>query len=205
MLGVVAGLAVLGSAADVGARHVATSKIEQRVKQRVPEASQVRARIRSWPFLKVVGDGAVDEVGVTATRVVEKPLVFTDVAVDLRSVRISVTDLVTSGSVTVTRIGRGTVSLAVTEQSLEQAVLAREPRARSVLGTAPLLGRVALSVDAAHRQLVVTARGVGTLSLPLPGTSILPCTPAVAQTAGYVGLSCTFTRVPTALASLATG
>lgn len=205
LLGVLAGLAVLGGAADVGARHLATSKIEQRVRQRVPEASQVHARIRSWPFLKVAVDGDIDEVGVTATRVVERPLVFTDVDVELRGVRISVTDLLTSGNANVTGIRRGTVALTVSEPNLVQAIVAQVPAAKALLGSLPVLGRVTVSVDAAHRTLLVGAPGVPSLTLPLPGTDILPCTPTVERLPDRIRLACTFNRVPAAFTSAVSG
>jgi DUF2993 family protein len=205
VLGVIAGLAVLGGAGDVGARHLATSKIEQRVRQRVPEASRVHARIHSWPFLKVAVNGDIDELGVTATRVVERPLVFTDVDVDLRGVRLSVTDLLTSGSANVTHIRRGTVALSVTEPNLVQAIVAQVPAAKALLGSVPLLGRVTVTVDAAHRTLVVAAPGLPSLTLPLPGTNILPCTPTVQRLPDRVRLACTFNRVPDAFTSAVSG
>jgi hypothetical protein len=204
VLGVLAGLAVLGEAADVGARHYATSRIEQRVRQQVPGASGVRARIRSWPFLKVAVSGDVDEIGVTLDRVVVRPVAFTAVDVDLVGVRISVSDLLTASGIQVTGIRRGTVSLAVTEGDLERAIADVVPGTSGPLGANPLLGRALVSVDAKQRLLVVSPRGLPSFTLPLPGANILPCTPAVRESAAEVALSCTFTHVPAAFTSVAT-
>lgn len=192
LLGVVVGLALLGEAVDVGARHVATSKLEERVSQAVPEASGVHAWIRSFPFLKVAFDGDIDEIGVRAARVVEKPLVFTNVSVDLRGVRVSVTDLATSAQVNVTEIKQGTVELTVTESSLEQAL----PPA-----VAALAPRATISVNAATRQLVISVAGIAAVDLPLPKVDLLPCTPTVTQVPGGITLGCQFTQVPSAFAS----
>ncbi len=194
VLGVLAGLGAIGTAADLGARHLATSPIEQRIRQQVPEASGVHARILGWPFLKVAVNGHVDEIDVRVDRVTEHPLVFSDVAVVLRAVRISQGDLVTNARVDVTRIGTGTVSLTVTESALLQA-----------LGLPALpAGAMALAnfrVDGASRSLVVTAAG-HSAKLALPKPSILPCLPAVSEPAGALILSCTFTTVPSAFTSL---
>ena len=67
LLGVVVGLGFIGEAADVTARHVATSKIESRIREAVPGASGVSVSIHSWPFLKVGVDGHAGHrhVGVT--------------------------------------------------------------------------------------------------------------------------------------------
>jgi hypothetical protein len=199
VLGIAVGLSMVGDAVDIGARHVATSRIEQRISVAVPESSGAHAWIHSFPFLQVVVNGNVDEVGARVARVVERPLVFTDVVVDLHHVRISVSDLLSNGRVVVTRIGLGTITLDITEASLEQAL----PGFRQV---APLLiGRVVISVDAAARRLRFEAPGRPAVTLPLPGTNLLPCLPAVAQSGGDIRLSCTFTKVPAAFTTAAGG
>jgi hypothetical protein len=200
---VVAGLALLGEVADVGARHLATSKVEQRIAQVVPEARGVRARIRSWPFLKVAVDGRVDEMGAHVTRIVERPLVFSDVDIDLRGVHISVSDMVTNARFRVTQIDRGTVTLTVTEGDLARAV-AGVPVGGSALGPlGSLLTHAQVSVDAHARRLVVAVPGVTSVTLPLPGPAILPCAPVVVQRPAEVTLSCSFSQVPAAFSSAA--
>lgn len=194
LLGVLAGLAAIGAAADIGARHFATSKIEQRIRQQVPEASGVHARILGWPFLKVAANGDVDEIAVRVDQMAERPLVFSDVAVDLRSVHISQSNLVTNARVDVTHIGRGTISLVVTEASLLRA-----------LGLPPLpagaMSQAAFRIDAGSRSIVVTAAGHA-VKLALPGANILPCLPTMSQPGNELVLSCTFTSVPSAFTSL---
>jgi hypothetical protein len=188
VLGVAAGLALLGEAADVGARHLATSKIEQRVGQVVPEASGVHAWIHSFPFLKVAVDGHVDEIGIRAARVVEKPLVFTDVAVDLRGVRVSVSQLATAAQVDVTHVDHGTISLTVTEADLE----------RAIPGATGAVTGATVSVNPATRRLVVAVPGAAAVTLPLPKADLLPCTPQVTQAGDRITLACEFTQVPSA-------
>jgi hypothetical protein len=197
VLGVAAGLALLGQAADVGARHLATDKIETRARQVVPESSGVHAWIRSFPFLKVGINGHVDEIGLRAARVVEKPLVFTDVIVDLKGVRVSVSQVATSAQIDVTHVDRGTITMTVLETGLAQALPAS---AAGSLGTAALAG-AKVSVNATTRHLVVALPGVASVALPLPKADLLPCTPAVTQLADRITLSCTFTQVPSAFTS----
>jgi hypothetical protein len=205
LLGVVAGLALLGDLADVGTRHLATSKIEQRIGQSVPEASGVRARIRSWPFLKVAVDGHVDEIDAHVSKVLVKPLVFSDVGVELRGVRVSVADMVTDARVDVTHIARGTITLTVTEGDIERALVALVPggvRPPSAAVSTNVLSHVVVSVDPVARRLVLAAPGFAKVSLALPGADLLPCIPAVAQAAASITLSCTFDHVPSAFTSL---
>ena len=202
VLGVVAGLALLGELADVGARHLATSKVEQRISQAVPRANGVHVRIRSFPFLKVAVDGRIDEIDAHVSRIEVSPVAYTDVAVELRGVQVSVSDMVTDARIDVTHIDRGTVSVTMTESALFRA-LAGAPAGGSALGpVGSVLDRAALSVDGQSRQLMVAIPGVAGVGLPLPGSAILPCTPALTRAPAAVTLSCTFHNVPAAFTSI---
>jgi len=198
LLGVVVGLCFIGEAADVTARHVATSKIESRIRDAVPGASGVSVSIHSWPFLKVGVDGHVDDIAAHVNRVEEESVTFTDVVVELRGVRVSVTDLLTDFRVDVTSIASGDVSLVITDADLTQALhlpsLAALPAADAAA--------VAVSVDAATRQLVVGVPHVAAVHLSLPTAAILPCVPLVARESDAFSLSCAFDRVPEAFTSL---
>jgi hypothetical protein len=202
LLGVVAGLALVGEVGDVGTRHYATTKIEQRISQQVPGASGVSAGINSWPFLKVAVDGHVDEINARIDQLVEQPLVFNDIEVELHGVRISVGDLLTDFRVNVVSIKQGDASVTVTAAALRQAIVNEVPAATAVAGDVDsLLAQVTVTVDPSTRHLVVAAAGVKVLDFPLPGPDVLPCIPNVAKGPASVTLSCTFDQVPTAFTS----
>jgi len=197
LLGVLVGLVFVGEAADITARHVATSKLESRIRQAVPGASGVSVSIRSWPFLKVAVDGHIDDIGAHVSRVEEDSVTFSDVVVELRGVRVSVSDLVTDAGVNVTEIVNGDVSLTITDDALAHAL-------RLPAGAAPTVGQVAalaVTVDAAKRELVVGLPGVPLAHLSLPSTAILPCVPLVAREQAAFSLSCAFDGVPAAFTS----
>jgi hypothetical protein len=185
-LGVVAGLAVVGGAADVGARHLATGKVEQRIRQAVPQASGVHGRIRSWPFLAAGVNGRVSEIDARVDRLAVKPVVYSDLTVALHGARVSISNMVTSLRVDVTRVDRGTVSFALADSYLEQVAPGVPAAARRV------------SVDAQRRALVVGGPTGLPVLVALPGPSLVPCIPgAVLGPTGLI-LGCSFTTVPAA-------
>ena len=185
VLGVVVGLAAVGDAADIGARHLATSKVEDRVRQVVPHTSGVHGRIVSFPFLRVGLNGHIDEVGVRIDRLTTAPVVYTDVVVDLKGARVSIGNMVTL-RVNVTEIAHGTVTFTLAAGDLAAAA----PSVSATTATA--------AVDGLHRRLVLDASSAHPVVLPLPPTSIVPCIPGVSPGPGGFTLGCSFTTVPTA-------
>ena len=187
VLGVVVGLGVVGDAADVGARHLATSKIEQHLSQVVPHASGVHGRIRSFPFLDVGLNGHITEIGARVDHLIAAPAVYSDLVIDLHGARVSIGNMVTSLRLNVTRIQRGTVTFTLTAADLQKLV-------PSTLSPS----QVRVSVDAAHRTLVIALPSGASVRLPLPPASIVPCIPGVAPGPDGLTLGCSFTAVPTA-------
>lgn len=188
-LGVVAGLAVVGGAADVGARHLATGKVEQRIRQAVPEASGVHGRIRSWPFLAAGVDGRVSEIDARVDRLKVAPVVYTDLRVALHGARVSISNMVTALRVDVTRIDRGTVSFTIGDSYLARVTPGVPAGARRV------------SVDATRRALLVGGPSGLPVVVALPGPSLVPCVPGAATGPTGVTLRCSFTTVPGAFAT----
>lgn len=201
LFGAIVGLALVAVLVDAGARHYATSRVENRIRASAPESRGVTARIHSWPFLQVAVNGHISEIGAHVVRLVEKPLVFSDVDVDLRGVSIDQGTLGSQGRLVVTHIDSGNVTLTVTPSDL--AVAAGVPVALSgaVTGAAP--GHVKIAVDGAKRELVVDVSGVRRFAFALPGVNVVPCVPNVSVTGVGITLACTFTRVPDALTALA--
>jgi len=203
VLGALTGLAVVSAGLDIGARHLATSRVESGIRAAAPGARGVHAWIHGWPFVTVAADGALEEVGARAARVVAAPVTFTDVRVDLERVHVRVGQL-TSAQLDVDRIGSGTATASVSAADLGRALgvpvavtagggLTGPPAAP---GGAP--GPVVVNVDGPGRHLVVGITGVRLVALPLPPSSLLPCVPTPTVAGGRVTLACTFRQVPAA-------
>jgi hypothetical protein len=199
LLGILGGLSLLFEGADVAARHYATTKIEEHIRASAPEAQGVRARIRGWPFLKILVNGHVDVMGAHITRVVERGLAFTDVDLELHGIKIDQAKLISENRVAVQSIRTGTVTASITAGDLTSAV--GVPLTITSSGVALRGAPVRVAINAAARTLVVSPAGLAALSLPLPGANLLPCVPAVAYAADRVTLSCTFTHVPSAFST----
>jgi len=203
LFGALVGLALVATLVDAGARHYATSRVAARVRTAAPESRGVTARIHSWPFLKMAVNGHIDEVGAHVVQLVEKPLVFSNVDVDLRGVRVDQGTLASEGRLVISHIDAGNVTMTVTAGDLAAAAGVPVALAGAAAGVASRTVRV--RVDAAKRQLVVDLLGVKSFVFALPGINLLPCIPAVAMGVARLTLSCSFTGVPSAFAAVASG
>jgi FlaG/FlaF family flagellin (archaellin) len=181
-LGVVVGLAAVADAADIGARHLATHKVEQRIRQVVPHTAGVHGRIRSFPFLRAGVNGHVSDVSATIDHLAP----YTDVSVDLHGAHVSIGTMVTALRIDVTQISQGAVTFHLTAADLQKAA----PSA------APAPARVA--VDGLHRVLVVTPQSGAAVVVALPPASVVPCVPTVQPVADGYTLACSFRTVPSA-------
>jgi hypothetical protein len=196
LLGVVVGLGLIGEGVDVGARHFATSRIVQRIRSSAPEAHGVRARILGWPFLQVVVNGHVSEIGAHADTVVERGLTFRNVDVVLHGIKIDQGKLISQGKVTVKSISSGLVTASIAAGDLSSALglpISAGSGGFLLRGTP-----VRVTIDGAARVVDVSAAGLAPVSLPLPGPNLLPCVPTVSYSGDTALLSCAFTRVPSA-------
>jgi hypothetical protein len=191
-LGVVVGLAVVGDVADIGARHLATSKVEQHIRQVVPHATGVHGRIRSFPFLDVGLNGHIGELGAHIDQLSVAPVTYSDLVIDLRGARVSIGSMVTSLRVNVTQITRGTVTFTLSADELHKAVPTVSPT------------QLRVSVDAVHRKLVLERPSGSPVTVSLPPTSLVPCIPGVAPGPDGLTLGCSFTAPPSAFTTAST-
>jgi hypothetical protein len=191
VLGVVAGLAVVTNVADIGTRHLATQKVEERIHQAVPQASGVHGRIRSWPFLEVGINGHIDEISARVDRVTVAPVVYTNLVIDLRGARVSIGNMVTSLRVNVTHIRRGTVSFTLANSYLQKAFPTVAP------------AQLRVAVDAKSRKLLLASTSGLPVVLPLPSTGLVPCIPGASPGPDGLTLGCSFTKVPAAFTTAA--
>jgi hypothetical protein len=191
-LGVLAGFAVVGDVADVASRHLATSKVEQHIRQVVPHTAGVHGRIRSFPFLDVAVNGHIAELGARIDKLTVAPVVYTGLVIDLHGVRVSKSSMVTSLRVDVTHIRSGTVTFSLRFSDLQKAVPAVSP------------AQLRVSVDGTHRRLVLGRPSGSDVTLALPPTSIVPCLPGVAPGSDRLTLGCSFSAAPSAFTSAST-
>jgi hypothetical protein len=191
-LGVLAGFAVVADVADVASRHLATSKVEQHIRQVVPHTAGVHGRIRSFPFLDVAVNGHIAELGARIDQLTVAPVVYTGLVIDLHGVRVSKSSMVTSLRVDVTHIRSGTVTFSLRFSDLQKAVPAVSP------------AQLRVSVDGTHRRLVLGRPSGSDVTLALPPTSIVPCLPGVAPGSDRLTLGCSFSAAPSAFTSAST-
>jgi hypothetical protein len=199
IFGIVVGLGMVGGGVDIAARHYSTSRIEDRIRAVAPNASGVHAWIRGWPFLKVVINGNVDEIGARINRVQEKGITFSDFNVDVHGVHVQ-TGALLNGKVVVESIKTGTVSVSILASDLTAAL--GVPVSVSATGFLAKGSLIHVSVNSAARTIAVAGVGIPAVAFPLPGTDLLPCTPVIAFTNQAVTLSCTFDHVPSALTNV---
>lgn len=196
-----------GFAADMVLKGRAEARLEAEVTARSPDASGVRARIRSFPFLaRLLTSGTVSEVDITAQHANPGGVALTDLVVRLDEVELDV-DEAKKGRAVVRSIGRGSVRADLGQDQIN-ARLPRPVQVQLQEGRAVITGP-----GGAEATLVLTPEGVvqlrianrTVLDLRIPVTTLLPCRPTAAFVPGALRLSCSFTEVPELLRNLTRG
>lgn len=176
-------LIVLGVVADIGAKALSESQIEQTAHREVPESS-TDAAIPVFPFLPpLLLAGKVDEVSVRLTRVpVQGGVMFDKLDFDLRGVEISRRALLNERRVQLVKIDRGTVTALVALPEIVRAL--------------PIEGLSARVVD---RSIVLQGPGGVSVRIPMPTEDLIPCDGTATVVGGRVRISCTLEEIPPAL------
>lgn len=194
MLALLAGVLV---AADVGARTVAESQMRDRVAVAAGPAGETTARIDSFPFLgRLLTAGDVSRIRVAAADVTVEGLTLARVAVDLRGVRIDRDRLLAEQTVVLTALDRGTATAEVTAEQLSErlgvAVTLESGRARvRVAGQT-----VTATASVSDNRLRLTVSGFDVPTLPIPRLPLLPCVAEAEILAGRIRMTCSVDRVP---------
>lgn len=197
MLAFIAGLLV---AADVGARSVAESQIRDRVVIAAGPAGETSARIDSFPFLaRLLTAGDVSRIRVAASEVTVEGLTLARVALDLHGVTIERDRLLSEQKVVLTALDRGTATAEVTAEQLSErlgvAVTLEAGRAR--VRVAGQTVTATASVD--DNQLRLTVAGFSVPRLRIPRLPLLPCVADAEILPGRIRMSCTVDQVPAEL------
>jgi len=197
VLAFIAGLLV---AADVGARSVAESQIRDRVVIAAGPAGETSARIDSFPFLaRLLTAGDVSRIRVAASEVTVEGLTLARVALDLHGVTIERDRLLSEQKVVLTALDRGTATAEVTAEQLSErlgvAVTLEAGRAR--VRVAGQTVTATASVD--DNQLRLTVAGFSVPRLRIPRLPLLPCVADAEILPGRIRMSCTVDQVPAEL------
>jgi hypothetical protein len=192
-------LAVVGGAADIGARNWAEAQIESRARAELPAQVSVAAHIRGFPFLPpLLIAGKVSEVDGHFENVPAGALTLAAVDIDLHGVRLNRHKLFSERKVELTDIDSGTVSIDLAVGVLTKAlgVPVTTANGEVQLRVAGVAGVAKLSVR--DNALVFDVAGV-TRRVAIPRTRLVPCATNVTVLTGRLRLSCTIRDVPAGL------
>lgn len=197
MLALLAGLLV---AADVGARTVAESQIRDRVAVAAGPAGETSAHIESFPFLvRLLTSGDVSRIRVAAQDVTVEDLTLARVALDLHGVTIERDRLLSEQKVVLTALDRGTATAEVTAEQLSERlgipVTLEAGRARvRVAGQT-----VTAAASVSDNRLRLAVAGVDLPTLRIPKLPLLPCVANAEILPGRIRMTCTVDKVPAEL------
>jgi hypothetical protein len=197
VLAFIAGLLV---AADVGARAVAESQIRDRVVVAAGPAGETSARIDSFPFLgRLLTAGDVSRIRVAASEVRVEELTLARVALDLHGVKLDRDRLFSEQKVVLSDLDRGTARAEVTADQLSERlglpITLESGRARvRVAGQT-----VTATASVEDNQLRLSVAGFTVPRLRIPRIPLLPCVADAEILPGRIRLTCTVDRIPAEL------
>lgn len=192
----------LGLGADVAARSFVEGKVDERAREEAPAGSRVDASVGSFPFLpSLLLTGTVSKASVHLENIAAGVLVFAQVDLELRGVRIDRSYLIQEGKARIHRIDKGVVSAEITAEAIEKILRVPVRMAQGTI-TLTVAGReipVTPKVSATG-QLTLEGNGLSRVfSLKIPKTDYVPCVGQVTILAGRMRLSCEIDEVPPAL------
>lgn len=195
-------LVVVLVAAALGADFVLKSRAEAelttRIEKAAPEATGVRSRIRSFPFVgRLLVSGKVSQVDVMAQHSDVAGVELSDIRLRLEGVEMDSAEA-RHGRAVVRSIERGSVQADLPQgqinSRLPKQFQVQVEKGRAVV-TGPGGAQAQLSVTP-EGTVKVSLAGRALLDLPLPKTSLLPCRPSAGFVPGALRLTCDFTDLP---------
>lgn len=194
MLALLAGLLV---AADVGARSVAESQIRDRVVIAAGPAGETAARITSFPFLlRLLTAGDVSRIRVSAADVTVEGLTLARVALDLHGVTLDRDLLLSEQKVVLTALDRGTATAELTAAQLSErlgvAVTLESGRARVRIAGQTVTAAASIS----DNRLRLTVSGFDVPTLAIPRLPLLPCVADAEILPGRIRMTCSVDQIP---------
>lgn len=170
-------LLVLGAifvAVDLVVKNIAEDKAAEQLRDRLGLNATPVVSFSGWPFLLRALDGSFPEVGVSAERLEERGLVFSEIDLSLENVTFSVSDIL-DGKARAVRAKGGTGSASLSEGALNQ-VLANEGAPFEIdlseggaSADVPGAGRQSVDVSVADGRLILQVEGAPSpVSITLP-------------------------------------
>ena len=193
---VVLGAALVGG--DVYGRHWAEGQLRARIGAAVPEAQNVTASIRSFPFVgRLATAGEVQGVSAHAGPVTEGSITFASIDVSLRGVKLDRKVLAQDRVVRLVGIDTGLVSAVMTAEQLSQALGGLPLTLTPGHVQATLQGTtVTAVVSLTSNELRLAPAGRPVISLRIPTNALLPCSASAQVLEGRILLTCVLRAVP---------
>jgi hypothetical protein len=198
LLVVVALLAIVFGALDVGSRVYIEHQLQQRVDTYQPGAV-AKVSIHGFPWLATLAEsGRVDRITASAGPVGQGSFVLDRVAVTVTGVRVRRSLLLRQRKLQIVSIDTGTATADMTQADLSRLVgmpvtLGAGTVQVTVSGVS-VSGQV--SIDGGN--LRIDAPGLP-VSVPIPAFPVLPCLEDVHAIPGHLVGTCTFHTIPPAL------
>lgn len=196
----VAVLAV-GVVLDVGVCLLLQNRVESEIENadRQVDVGNVETEIGSFPFLPGLAvKGEVNHLSLRLEDLVTPGVTFKVLQVAVEGLTFDRTVLF-NAQVQVQRIDRAAIRAEITDEAASEAVgvpVTFTPDAASVL----VAGQPrAATVTVVGSDLVLSAEGVGQLTIPLSASEYIPCPPGVKLREGLVVLRCTADELPPAV------
>lgn len=194
LLAVVAGLLV---AADIGVRSVAESQLRDRVVAAVSPGGATSARISSFPFVaRLLTSGDVARIRVAAADVTVERLTFATVSVDLQDVTLDKTRLFSERKIVLESLGKGTATAELTQDRLSDALGVPVTLTPGHIGVQVAGQQVTAMATVSDNTLRVTVAGLSVPGLKIPTLPLLPCVANAVVLAGRIRLTCSVDQVP---------
>jgi hypothetical protein len=191
----VAVLLVLLVGVDIVTRMWVQEKMASVISHDVPGVRKVRASISSFPFLgRLALQGQVSHVTIDLQGVTLEPVELTDLRASVDGFTMDRGDLL-DGHITVTKVAKVDVRAVFSDADLTKAagvpVSVASDGVRATSG-----GRsIAVHVAVVGRDLRLSGGGAS-VTVPIPDSDYLPCSPAVTTGEGEVSLECTSDHLP---------
>ncbi len=186
--------------ADLGARAVAESQLQERVELAAQPTGPTSANISSFPFLgRLLTSGEVSRLTVAAAGVTVERLTFARVALDLDDVTLDRDRLLSERKIVLTDLRRGTAEAEVTQEELSERlgvpVTLEAGRARvRVSGQT-----VTATASVTDNTLRLSVSGLSVPSLRIPKLPLVPCVADAVIVPGRIRLTCSVDQIPAEL------
>lgn len=204
LIGAVLVALVVGGMADMAARAAAEAQLEATVRQQLAGAEGVSASIAAFPFLPgLLAGGRAGDVTVRLEALPSGPLSVGPVTLAADDVEVDRDALIPGFDVEVTDVAEARFVVLVDDAELSRALGVTVAVAPGEISATVAGRRVAADAGADGSELVLDLGPLPSRRIDMPGSSVLPCAPAVRLVAGAVELSCTAADVPPALLAAA--